>query len=392
MLVKVILLKRYIIGLFLLVILIFIPVSVFKPFPFLNHFSPEHTPHKDSPEKESSLRVAAFGDIMMHSPQLTAGIKNDGSYDFHSFFKEISPYLQSADVTIGNLELTLKGQKPYQGYPMFNAPDAIVDAIKDAGVDVVSTANNHAMDTGVQGVKRTYRVVNQAGILTTGTAPSANERTAAIVEKKGIKIAFLAYTEATNGIPVPAPYLVNRIDPQRIKQDIAAARKQGADYVFASLHFGYEYHRQPNEYQKRVAYQALKDGADAILGSHPHVVQPMEKVMVDGKEKFIIYSMGNFVSNQTDPYTDEGIILYIDIVKKGKYTRLKDVSFLPTYVHKYRQHGKRQYVILPLENALPQKVPAYPGLTRNKLIQSYRHTWDLITQKDAFPVFSLTRR
>lgn len=344
-------------------------------------------------EKPKTLQIAAFGDIMMHTPQIKAGSLGGNKYDFRSFFQEVKPYINQADLAIGNFEMTLAGpSKPYSGFPQFNAPDQIVDALKDTGVDVVSTANNHAMDTGEKGVIRTHQVVNEGGIQTTGTAPSADERKPLIVEKNGIKVSFLAYTEHTNGLPVPQskPYLVDRIgDTTQIAKDIAQAKQDGAELVCVSLHWGDEYARKPHPRQKEIANKLFKAGADVIFGSHPHVLQPMEKINMDGKEKYIIYSMGNFVSNQSDPYTDEGIIVYVDIEKdpKTNQVKLKEFSYLPTFVHKYNAKGKMQYVIVPAPTKELAKLK-YPGINQAKWNTVWNHTVTHMSSDDSIPTYS----
>ncbi|TCS93816.1 CapA family protein [Hazenella coriacea] len=380
-------------------------VLIIVPFKLFDVFS-DFTAQGDQPSSETAksqksgepqtVQIAAFGDIMMHSPQIKAGQQSDGSYDFSSFFKEIKPYIEIADIAIGNFETTLAGSaKPYSGYPTFNSPDEITTTLKNAGVDVVSTANNHSMDTGPKGVVRTYQTMNEAGIKVAGTASSAEERKPVIIKQKGITFAFLAYTEHTNGLPVPEdrPYLVNRIDSEQIAKDIKEAREMGAEFVCVSLHYGVEYQRQPNDMQLKVSRQALEDGADVIFGSHPHVLQPMEKVTVNGKEKFIIYSMGNFVSNQKDPHTDEGIIVYVDVEKNpsNQDVQLKNVSYLPTFVHKYPQGGKTQYVILPTETNQPSAIPNYPSLNRSKYQTTWDHTQKVINEKGSFETFSLSK-
>jgi poly-gamma-glutamate synthesis protein (capsule biosynthesis protein) len=343
---------------------------------------------KDQPIQATPTKatIAATGDIMMHDWQIKGGKKKDGTYNFDHFFKSIKPYLTEPDIAIGNFEFTLLGKEPYMGYPHFNSPDEIADAIKASGFDVVSTANNHSIDTGVPGVKRTYRVLNEKGIKTAGTAPSPGKRKPAFVEKNGIKFAFLSYTEMTNGIPVPKNYLVNRIKLEQIKKDIEDAKKQGADFVAVSLHFGEEYQKQPNEYQKKVAKQVLKDGADAILGNHPHVLQRVEKVNVDGKEKLIIYSMGNFMSYQVQPHTDESAIIYFDVVKDPvkNQVKIENVSFLPILTYK-----KGYYVeVVPLPSDQPESLENWPGITKTKWKTSYQNIVDVITSKQKFPIYT----
>lgn len=340
------------------------------------------------------VKIAAFGDTMLHSPQIKGGTTPNGGYNFDHFFTEVKPYLQSADIAIGNLETTLAGkEKGYKGYPQFNAPDQIVDALLKSGVDLMSTANNHSMDTGEQGVKRTHEVLTKKGLLPVGTAPAPEQRKPTIVKKNGITFAFLAYTEHTNGLPVPQgkEYLVNIIDSKKIAEDIKESKALGAEFVIVSLHFGMEYQRKPSEEQIKIANQALQDGADVILGSHPHVIQPMEKVNMQGKEKLIIYSMGNFVSNQFFPYTDEGMILFFDVEKNSEtnQVKLKNIAYLPTFVHKYNKAGKNKYVVIPMEADQPTKQLPYPNISLNKWKQAWTNTVTLMKEKETFPTFSL---
>lgn len=331
---------------------------------------------------------------MLHSPQIVSGLTPNGGYQFDHFFAEVKPYLQTADLTIGNLETTLAGkEKGFKGYPQFNAPDQIVDALVNSGVDLMSTANNHAMDTGEQGVKRTYQILKQKGIHPVGTAPTPEKQKPTIIKKNGITFAFLAYTEHTNGLPVPTgkEYLVNKIDTKKIAEDIKESKKLGAEFIIVSLHFGNEYQRQPNQTQIKIAKQTLQAGADVILGSHPHVLQPIEKVNIQGKEKLIIYSLGNFISNQFFPHTDEGIILFFDVEKnqETKQIKLKNISYLPTFVHKYHKAGKNNYVIIPMEKSQPTETLSYPNLSPSKWKQAWTNTVTLMKEKATLPTFSL---
>lgn len=387
-------LKRIIYLFSAVILLTIIGFISFQTFDLTTVFQEQSEPPKPQKPTKTVVKIAAFGDTMLHSPQIRGGETPDGGYNFDHFFQEVKPYLQSADITIGNLETTLAGkEKGYKGYPQFNAPDQIVDALLKSGVDLMSTANNHSMDTGEHGVKRTYEVLTQKGLLPVGTAPSPEKRKPTIVKKNGIDIAFLAYTEHTNGLPVPQgkEYLVNLIDSEQIAKDIQESKRLGAEFVIVSLHFGEEYQRKPNEKQIQIAHQALQDGADVILGSHPHVIQPMEKVTVDGKEKLIIYSLGNFVSNQFFPYTDEGMILFFDVEKNHETNEIKltNISYLPTFVHKFLQHGQNKYVIIPMEGDQPSKSLPYPNLRLNKWREAWTNTVTLLEEKESFPTFSL---
>ncbi|SJZ49520.1 poly-gamma-glutamate synthesis protein (capsule biosynthesis protein) [Garciella nitratireducens DSM 15102] len=312
------------------------------------------------------VTIAAVGDIMVHSPQFrSAYIGGKQKYDFYPVFQPIEKYIQQADIAIANLETTFAGaQEGYSGYPMFNSPQQLGRALKQTGFDVITTANNHCLDRRTDGLKSTLNFLDSYGLDHTGTARNQEERNKILIKKiNNINIAFLAYTYGTNGIPVPEeePYLVNLAKKEQIALDIQKAKQQKADMIVVSMHFGNEYQREESQEQKEWVDFLLKQGVDVILGSHPHVLQRMEirKVhTIDGKDKdaFLIYSLGNFLSNQRDRYKDSGVILQISFEKNfdtGK-TSLQKVEYIPTWVDKSNVNGKIYYHILAVEQAISQ--------------------------------------
>ncbi len=347
------------------------PESSPSPEPDLVEASPSPQPEATPTPYTVEAKLVAVGDIMMHQRQITSGYNaEEKSYDFRSFFSEVKPILSKGDWIWCNLETTLSGEdlRGYTGYPEFNAPDALADALEYAGFNIVTNANNHSLDRREQGVIRTLEKLHRHPFVTKGTAASADEADQVkIAVKNGISLAVLAYTYGTNGIPIPdgKDYLVSLIDPAKMLEDIRAAREKGADLVAIALHFGDEYHLEPNDYQKELVRQLIAGGADIILGSHPHVVQPYEFVTVaepNGgatRKGLVIYSLGNFISDQDrfhTPFkpTDTGVIMDIDIQKHfpEEVTEIKDVHFYPTYVQRYRQDGRLQFRVLPLEAVL----------------------------------------
>lgn len=324
-------------------------------------------PIKPKPEiKEAKL--IAVGDIMMHSTQTRSGYDAKRQiYNFDSFFAPVKNILSKGDWVIGNLETPLAGEDAggYTGYPLFNAPAQLADAAKKAGLNILTTANNHALDRGEKGVIRTIANLGDRKIAFTGTAVSAIEASKPLIStKNNISLAILAYTYGTNGIPIPKgkDYLVSLIDEKKILKDIAKARKQGVDIIAISLHFGDEYQRQPNPQQKQLVENLLKAGADIILGSHPHVVQPYKIFKFPGKngktrKAVAIYSMGNFISGQTQDYTDLGVIFQVTIRKKfpEKTAEITGIKALPTWVHRYTLNNQVKYRVLPLEQIVTQK-------------------------------------
>ncbi len=339
-------------------------------------------PVKPKPEiKEAKL--IAVGDIMMHSTQTRSGYDaKRQTYNFDSFFTPVKNILSQGDWVIGNLETPLAGEDVggYTGYPLFNAPAALADAAKKAGFNILTTANNHALDRGEKGVIRTITNLGDRKIASTGTATSAIEASKPLIStKNNISLAILAYTYGTNGIPIPKgkDYLVSLIEEKKIIKDIAKARKQGADIVTISLHFGDEYQRQPNPQQKQLVENLLKAGADIILGSHPHVVQPYKIFKFPGKngktrKAVAIYSMGNFISGQTQPYTDLGVIFQVTIRKKfpEKTTEITVIKALPTLVHRYTVNNQLKYRVLPLEQTVTQKKDSFLASSQYPVLEA----------------------
>jgi len=339
-------------------------------------------PPKMSPYT-TQAKLIAVGDIMMHGSQIRSGYNSQTkTYSYETFFREVKDIFSEGDWVIGNLETTLAGaEAKYTGYPRFNAPAELADAIKEAGFNILTTANNHSLDRNEKGVLKTLENVKQRGLLPVGTAASKEEsEEILIVEKNEISLAILAYTYGTNGIPIPKgkDYLVNLIKEEEIVKDILEARQLGADIVTVALHFGSEYQRQPNAQQKKLVEVLIKAGADIILGSHPHVVQPYQIFEVAGERGKIrkavaIYSMGNFISNQRGNYKDLGVIFEVNIQKNfpEETVEIVEVEALPTWVHRYSQNGKWIFRVLPLEKVLAAKNDPLLGGKDYQLLEKY---------------------
>jgi poly-gamma-glutamate synthesis protein (capsule biosynthesis protein) len=312
---------------------------------------------------EDSVETATLcfvGDLMCHSTQFNYAKVGVDTFDFTGVYREVKQYLSAADLTVGNLETVIAGKsKGYSGYPYFNAPDDFIYALKDAGFDLLVTANNHALDQGWEGVKRTIDVINQNNIHRTGTFISQEDRDSIrIFDINSIKIAILAYSENTNGLPIPKgkDFVINLIDEELIQKDIRKARERGTDIVLVHLHYGPEYNREPSDYQKEIVKKITSFGADVIIGGHPHVVQPVDFFKTDSTKidsGFVAYSMGNFISNQRWRYSDAGVILNIEISKNilNDSIYISEVNYLPTWVFRGQTDIGREYIILPSQNA-----------------------------------------
>ncbi len=315
-----------------------------------------------TPPEDSHVSMSVIGDIMCHNSQYMDAATSSGSYDFSYVFKNIKNYISDADISVGNLETTFAGKKKgYSNYPRFNTPEQLAYNLKDLGIDVVSTANNHCMDTNFTGLVSTLNYLDDAGIAHTGTNATEEDQSKILIKDiNGIKIAFLSFTYGTNGIPIPSdtPFAVNLISEDFILRQISLAKEQEPDLICASMHWGIEYQLKPNAEQKKLADLLFTNGVDIILGSHPHVLQQYEKQTItlqDGSTKdcFVVYSLGNFMSGQTKPNTRNSIILNMNFTKHGDTgkTTIDSVSYVPIYMYK-SSSATHKYQILDLEKTI----------------------------------------
>lgn len=281
--------------------------------------TPETTP-TPPPSTDATVTLLTVGDLMVHSQQLAAARGRHG-YNFGPSFGPVADTISAADIAAGNLETTLRSGG-YAGYPGFRSPTAFARALRGAGFDVLTTANNHSLDGGVLGLRHTTRYLDRIGVAHTGS----NRNDMVIVEHDGIKVAYLAFTYGTNGIHSPFRGSVNGATMTRMRRAIASARSK-ADVVVVCPHWGAEYSRSP-ERSTRARSRALIDaGADLVLASHPHVVRPVERYH-DG---YIVYSMGNFISGQSRPYTDLGIMVEATAVRRHEVVSIASLKVLPVY-------------------------------------------------------------
>lgn len=319
--------------------------------------------------------ISAVGDIMAHQPQLTAQLKKDGSYDFTDNYMPMKSLLSYADISIANLETTFAGKnKGYSSYPRFNTPDALADAIKNSGINLLVTTNNHAFDYGGEALLRTQDVLQEKGIAYVGSRKKPSDKNYVVKTVHGIKVGITAYTyesgksidslKTINGLTVPKEYedLLNSYDPlhlendlPRIKAVVEAMRKDSAEFIVFVMHWGVEYQSLPNESQLRMASELNKLGVDLIFGSHPHVIQPIDIMLNDstGKTTCIAYSMGNFISNQRyetmqNYATEDGLFVAAEIIKvKGQAPIVRKMYYEPTWVNKYKSNSKYAYEVIP---------------------------------------------
>ncbi|MCB9223656.1 MAG: CapA family protein [Crocinitomicaceae bacterium] len=307
---------------------------------------------KDSVNQELSLIF--MGDIMGHGPQITSAYDLDSkNYDYTSCFKYVKGIISEPDIAVGNLEVTLAGP-PFKGYPQFSSPDELAVACQDAGMDILVTSNNHSCDRGGQGIIRTVEVLDSLNIMHTGTfkdKADRNERYPLIIENDCMRIAILNYTYGTNGLPFPEPTIVNLLDEkEQIKADLELAKSKNVDKIIVVTHWGSEYKLQPVEYQIENGKFLFENGADIIIGAHPHVLEKMvweKTTTADNKEKVIAYSLGNYVSNQRKRYTNGGAMFKLVLKKEGQTTSVKECGYFLTWVYTPIEDGKKKYYVLP---------------------------------------------
>ena len=360
-------------------------------------------PTEAAPELLSTATVLSTGDMLMHIGVINSGKQEDGSYNFDSIFRYVKSYTQAADFSVANLETTLCGTDngySYSGNPRFNCPDAIVDSLKDAGFDLLLTANNHAADTDLVGYKRTLTTVRDKGLDTLGTYLSADEQKWTIEEVNGIKIGMVCYTYSEGfsqkGYPVLNYHevaengILNYFTYDKLPEFytqlqgyLDEMKAAGAEATMVYLHWGEEYKWKtgegPNANQTAMAQKLCDMGVDVIVGGHPHVVQPVDLLTssVDAEHKTVVlYSMGNAVSNQrikemeSEPtgHTEDGVLFCVTFSKYSDGSVYVDsAELIPTWVNLNSNSGSTEYNILPLEESTAAQWQAQFGLTDSQL-------------------------
>lgn len=291
------------------------------------------------------------GDLMQHQAQINAARTLSG-YDYSDCFRYVKEEISRADIAIGNLEVTLGG-KPYRGYPAFSAPDEYLSALCEAGFDVMITANNHCLDRGKKGLERTILMLDSLSMPHAGTYTDTEmreERYPLLLEKNGFRIALLNYTYGTNGIPVTSPNIVNYIDREVMARDIDTAKSMNPDVIIACMHWGDEYQSLPSKEQNTLADWLLQQGVNHIIGSHPHVVQPMElrTDSIAGNRHAVVYSLGNFISNMSVRRTDGGLLFKLELEKDSTATRVSQCEYSMVWTSRPALSRKKNYILYPV--------------------------------------------
>ena len=353
---------------FVVVLLIVVAISMaltllaqgIKGVPLWNRNAPAVNQNSESKgknsvtEEETSARIMANGDLLYHDIIYISAKKADGTYDFHENFEYVKPWLKQADLVIGDFEGTVNKDHYLAGYPLFNAPGEVMDAIKDAGYQVLDLAHNHILDSQIEGVVSTADAIEKAGMTPIGVYTHEPRDKAPIVIKEvnGIRVALLAYSYGFNGIEQSISQedynrYLSDLDEDKMKAEIERAEKE-ADITIIMPQMGVEYQIEPTEEQKKLYHKMIDWGADIIFGGHPHVVEPAETVEKNGDKKLIIYSMGNFISNQrietmqdveNAKWTERGVLMDVTIKKKSGKTTIETAQAHPSWVSRTPKGG-----------------------------------------------------
>lgn len=375
----------------------------------------EPVPTEPKPVTETAWAdFTVVGDVMTHLSVTNAAF-NGTDYKFDGFFKYLKAYASRADFAVANLETTFAGienGREYSDYPRFNAPDSLADALKNAGFDMLLTANNHSNDTGKHGMRRTLQVLQERGLLNLGTTASAGDSQYRVLNVNGIRVGMICYTygkingetgrKSVNGLPVHKDLTdqINIFDYSKLDSfyeemaaNITAMKENGADIIILFIHWGNEYKLKQNGYQSAIAQKMCDLGVDVIAGSHPHVVQPVELLTSTedpSHRTLCVYSLGNIISNQRREFmrldtghTEDGLIFYFTLVKYSNgQVFLDSAEFIPTWVNRHYVGGVRTFDILPLDPAITDWKAAYDldNAALKRAQASYERTTAIISK------------
>jgi len=372
--------------------------------------SKEIEQEKPKEPKYEEINIMCAGDIMAHMDQVKAALKDDGTYDFSDSFEYVKDIFSDADLALANIETTFSGDGTYSGYPGFDSPDALAKNVADMGIDVALFANNHMLDSKLDGAKRTTKVLEDAGMTVVGARRETSEKRSKVVEVKGVKFGVVAYTyetakvdgkrtlngSKTSGMDGASDY-INTFryynideDKKEIANEISWCKENGADVVICYLHWGNEYQASPAKQDEELAIYIAEQGADIIFASHPHVVQKAEvleigefreekasdgsvQIVSSSKKVPIFYSMGNFISNQrteslSKTYgadkarkSEEGIIANVKLkvcLDDGSF-EFTEVGYVPLWVDRVGSKAPYEYKLIPLVDNFETKYATF---------------------------------
>ena len=303
------------------------------------------------------------GDAMQHQAQLDRARELGGGkeYDYSDCFTLIAPEVTKADYAVCNLEVPLGGGPNYSGYPCFSAPDSYAEALRDAGFDLFLTANNHCLDRSDKAARRTLKALDRIGVDHIGTYHDKADRDTLVPfvkDIKGFKVGFLNYTYGTNGIQPRDGVEVALIDRDKIAEEIKKTRDAGAEILVVTMHWGIEYVLLENGVQRSLADFLVDQGADLIIGGHPHVIQPMKVVRNEKEDKdvLVVYSLGNLISNMKTADTRGGALVRAYLVRDAEGKARFSHADYDTFLSAKPAGGKSNFKVIP--SWMKDKIPA----------------------------------
>lgn len=305
-------------------------------------------------QKDAKVSLIAVGDNLIHNTLIDSGKKEDGTYNYESLYKNFEKYISTPDIAIINQETMLGGSDfDYSGYPLFNSPWEVGEAAINAGFDIFTCATNHSMDIGSKGIEQELKFFEKhPEVVHVGTNASEEDYNKVVYyEKNSIKFAILNYTYGTNGISLPddKQWIVNMMDKEKIKKDVEEA-KQNADVIIALPHWGTENSMTVSDYQKEYAQYFCSLGVDIIIGTHPHVLEPVEWITDEksGNKTLVYYSIGNFISHQTNPNQLLGGMAEITVERKDGNIQITTAKLCPIVCHYYKEGKKFNFSVYKL--------------------------------------------
>jgi len=303
-------------------------------------------------KRDISLSITVVGDLLCEN-NILKSVQNN-NYNFSEIFSNIKKYTNNADITLLPLETNFANEE-YSGKSIYNSPSNLAQEIKNIGTDIVFLANNHSMDYGINGAKETVKYLREIGHETVGIKLEENESNILIKEYRNIKLAFLSYTYGVNKKEEGYKKIINISNQETIKNDIEDAKKQGAEYIIASMHWGNAVGSSLNKEQMELSEFLINSGVDIILGNHPSSIQKMEtRTNKDGKDVLIAYSLGNFLSSEVHENSNLGMILNIELVKlvEDNKVYLNKVTYVPTYIQDNGTSSENRYKILDIKEEI----------------------------------------
>ena len=326
---------------------------------------------KKDEKKEKRMSLVAVGDTLIHGAVYADKKTGTDTYDFSEMIIDVKPLIENYDIKYFNQESIIGGKNlGVSHYPMFNSPDEIGDAMVDLGFNMVTTANNHTFDKGEAGILYTNEYWKKKGIIHAGTYSSQEERDKVrVYEQNGIKYGLLSYTTVTNGLKAPAgkEYLVNVYSDELAKQDVEALKKENVDVIIVAMHWGEEYIVDPVDEQKNIAKYLSSLGVNLIIGTHPHIIEPVGYV----NDTLVIYSLGNFVSGQNPMGIDKivGLMAGMDIVVKDNKVTFENLDYKLLYT--YATASNTNYKVIPFDKLDDATLRQYGNYTVEELKNKY---------------------